>query len=180
MKVKTLVFAAGLIVLATAAAPLAAGGADCYYNGQGYNVGETFPAGECCNTRGCHEGGDVVCTLIDCPCPWDLNGDGTVDVVDLLLLLGLFGACEGCQEDCDGDGFVGVFELLGLLRQFGPCPDSGCPWDVNGDGTVDPADLLQILGNLGPCDGCPEDVNGDGIVDAADVRAVATHFGPCP
>ncbi len=180
MKVKTLAFAASLIVLATTAAPLTAGGADCYYNGQGYNVGDIFPAGDCCNTCGCVEGGDVVCTMIDCPCPWDLDGDGTVNVVDLFLLLGSFGACEGCQADCDGDGFVNVVDLLDLIGNWGPCPGVPCVWDVNDNGVVDQSDLEQVLDNFGPCDGCPEDVNGDGVVDFEDALAVATHFGPCP
>ena len=35
------------------------------------------------------------------PCPADVDGNGAVDVVDLLALLGEWGACP----DCDGDGF---------------------------------------------------------------------------
>ncbi len=114
------------------------------------------------------------------PCPWDLDGDGNVFVIDLLLLLMDFGSCDGSPADFDGDGCVTVVDLLTLLFNFGPCPDGRCPWDVNGDRTVDAADLWQVLGNFGPCDGCPEDVNGDGIVNGLDVSAVATHFGPCP
>jgi hypothetical protein len=114
------------------------------------------------------------------PCPWDLDGDGNVFVVDLLTLLMDFGSCDGSPADFDGDGCVTVVDLLTLLFNFGPCPDGGCPWDVNGDGTVDKADLWQVIGNLGPCDGCPEDVNGDGVVNGQDAAAVATHFGQCP
>ncbi len=113
-------------------------------------------------------------------CPWDLSGDGEVNVADLLLLLADFGTCDGTQADFDGDGCVTVVDLLALIANFGPCPGSGCPWDVNGDGTVDQTDLRLVRGNFGPCDGCPEDVNGDGIVNGLDVSAVATHFGPGP
>ncbi len=57
-----------------------------------------------------------------CAMPGDLNGDGVVDVSDLLILLGA----------------------------WGDCPDSGsCPEDINGDGTVDVSDLLILLGNWG-------------------------------
>ncbi len=113
-------------------------------------------------------------------CPGDLNGDGIVNVPDLLLLLGDFGSCDGSPADFDGDGCVGVPDLLALIANFGPCPGSECVWDVNGDGVVDNDDLQQVIGNQGPCDGCPEDVNGDGIVNGQDAAAVATHFGPCP
>ncbi len=81
-------------------------------------------------------------------CTGDLDGDGAVNVVDLLLLLGDFGTCDGSPADIDGDGCVTVLDLLVLLGNFGPCPGSGCPWDVNGDGVVDQTDLQQVLDSL--------------------------------
>jgi hypothetical protein len=49
----------------------------------------------------------------------DVNGNGTVDVSDLLLLLSDFG-CEGvCESDINGDGFVGVTDILMFLAAFG-------------------------------------------------------------
>jgi hypothetical protein len=113
-------------------------------------------------------------------CPWDLDGDGSVFVTDLLLLLADFGSCDGSPADFDGDGCVTVMDLLALIANFGPCPGAPCPWDVNGDGVVGQSDLQQVLENMGPCDGCSEDVNGDGVVTGLDAAAVATHFGPCP
>jgi hypothetical protein len=113
-------------------------------------------------------------------CPWDLDDDGTVSVVDLLLLLAEFGTCDGSPADFNGDGCVTVVDLLALIANFGPCPGVPCVWDVNGDGVVDQTDLQQVLDNFGPCDGCPEDVNGDGFVNGLDAAAVATHLGPCP
>jgi len=53
--------------------------------------------------------------------PEDINGDGTVDVVDLLMLLAAWGPCEGCPEDVTGDGMVDVLDLLALLAAWGPC-----------------------------------------------------------
>jgi predicted outer membrane repeat protein len=114
------------------------------------------------------------------PCPWDLSGDGTVNVVDLLMLLAEFGSCDGSPADFNGDGWVTVVDLLALIANFGPCPGSLCVWDVTGDGVVDQSDLQRVLDNMGLCDECPEDVNGDGIVNGQDAAAVATHFGPCP
>jgi hypothetical protein len=57
-------------------------------------------------------------------CPWDLNGDGVVDGIDLLILLGAWGQCPGPND---------------------------CPADFNADGVVDGIDLLEMLGNWGLC-----------------------------
>ncbi len=56
-------------------------------------------------------------------CPADLNGDGIVDVPDLLLLLGNWGPCfTPCPSDLNGDGAVNVSDFLQLLAAWGPCP----------------------------------------------------------
>ncbi|MHC5022451.1 MAG: hypothetical protein ACYTGG_00875 [Planctomycetota bacterium] len=51
--------------------------------------------------------------------PGDLNGDGIVDVIDLLALLGWWGPCPAppadCPADLTGDGAVTVDDLLALL-----------------------------------------------------------------
>ncbi|MCZ6810688.1 MAG: FG-GAP-like repeat-containing protein [Planctomycetota bacterium] len=51
--------------------------------------------------------------------------------------------------DLDGDGMVGILDLLILLSSWGPCPDppQGCPADLDGDGTVGIFDLLVLLSN---------------------------------
>jgi trimeric autotransporter adhesin len=52
----------------------------------------------------------------------DLNGDGSVGVADLLILLAAWGPCddpENCPADLDGDGAVGVADLLILLSNWG-------------------------------------------------------------
>lgn len=49
----------------------------------------------------------------------DLNGDGVVNVFDLLLLLENWGSCAGCDADLNGDGMVNVFDLLLLLENWG-------------------------------------------------------------
>jgi subtilisin family serine protease len=57
-------------------------------------------------------------------CPSDLNGSGTVDVSDLLILLGAWGNCADvadCPADLNGDGVVDVSDLLILLGDWGPC-----------------------------------------------------------
>ncbi len=60
------------------------------------------------------------------PCPEDVNGDGTINVLDLIDLLLCFGlpAVPGCEaEDVNEDGTVNVLDLIDLLLEFGqPCP----------------------------------------------------------
>jgi hypothetical protein len=55
------------------------------------------------------------------PCPEDLDGDGTVGVVDFLAILAVWGPCAGCPEDLDGDGTVGVVDFLIILAAWGDC-----------------------------------------------------------
>ena len=63
---------------------------------------------------------------LDCLRPGDVNGDGTVDVLDLIELLLSFGAsCEDvcCLADFDLSGTVDVLDLIELLLVFGAmCP----------------------------------------------------------
>ncbi len=49
----------------------------------------------------------------------DVDGDGVVNVTDLLLLLDAYGNCSDCLADLDGDGDVDVGDLLRLLEQWG-------------------------------------------------------------
>jgi uncharacterized membrane protein len=53
------------------------------------------------------------------PCPADIDGNGMVDVTDLLVLLGNWGG-EG-DGDIDGNGVVDTQDLLALLAAWGPC-----------------------------------------------------------
>jgi hypothetical protein len=53
--------------------------------------------------------------------------------------------------DMNGDGTVNVQDLLLLLDAWGPCPEppADCPADLDGDGEVDVQDLLLVLANWG-------------------------------
>ncbi|MCH2133505.1 MAG: dockerin type I repeat-containing protein [Phycisphaerales bacterium] len=48
----------------------------------------------------------------------DVNGDGSVDVQDLLILLDQYGDCPDCLADLDGNGQVDVTDLLQLLEDW--------------------------------------------------------------
>jgi hypothetical protein len=58
---------------------------------------------------------------LDC-CPADLDGDGTVSVVDMLAMLGDWGLNPGHPADLTDDGVVGITDFLMLLAQWGMCP----------------------------------------------------------
>ena len=52
-----------------------------------------------------------------------INGTGSVDIVDFLVLLASWGPCvAGCFGDVDFDGNVGIIDLLVLLGHWGTCP----------------------------------------------------------
>lgn len=73
--------------------------------------------------------------------PYDLNGDGTVGVADMLILMqngGTMPMPEGMSEP---------LTLKGLMAAWGT---DNPAFDLNGDGTVDESDLLLLLSKLGP------------------------------
>ena len=76
-----------------------------------------------------------------------LGYDGNVGEWRTILLTPVVSQVPG---DLDGDGTVGVTDLLILLGDWGPCPPKGdCPADLDGDGSVGVKDLLILLGNWG-------------------------------
>jgi plastocyanin len=56
------------------------------------------------------------------PCPADVDGDGTIDVNDVLAVIGDWGPCPGCGTDTNGDGVVDVNDILYVIAAWGPCP----------------------------------------------------------
>ncbi len=56
------------------------------------------------------------------PCVGDVDGDGTVGIVDFRDLLAAWGPNPGHPADLDGDDVVGIIDFLTLLAKWGPCP----------------------------------------------------------
>ena len=56
-------------------------------------------------------------------CPADINGDGFVDVNDVLELISSWGD-PGGPADINGDGIVDVNDMLELINSWGPCSTS--------------------------------------------------------
>jgi hypothetical protein len=131
-------------------------------------------------------------------CPADLNGDNVVNVSDLLILLGAWGACPGCDADLNGDDVVNVSDLLILLGAWGACPappapTGACCFD---DGSCTPdltaSECDDIDGNYGgnfsSCGSCPQPPNGEtcdlalpiNIGDTATANTTGNPVGNAP
>ena len=54
-------------------------------------------------------------------CPADINGNGAIEVSDVLLVLSDFGCATDCNSstDLDGDGSITVADVLTVLSAFG-------------------------------------------------------------
>lgn len=113
------------------------------FQGDGIDCGSANcpqPVGACCLSNGnCLTQNEANCAGFggqwqgmgtSCPndcedpkpeCPGDLDGNNTVNVFDLLELLGSWGPCQGCAADLDGNDVVNVFDLLQLLGAWGSC-----------------------------------------------------------
>ena len=49
----------------------------------------------------------------------DVNGDGIVNVADILIVIIEWGVCSGCPSDVNGDGSVNVNDLLIVIANWG-------------------------------------------------------------
>ncbi|HRQ75339.1 MAG TPA: hypothetical protein PK098_05405 [Phycisphaerales bacterium] len=61
----------------------------------------------------------------------------------------LQGCGEFNPADLNGDGSIDVLDLLALLSAWGPCTAACCAADLNNDAVVDVLDLLILLANWG-------------------------------
>ena len=89
-------------------------------SGDGQSELVTIGGGAALRSRG----GVPALTLrkITVSCPGDFDGNGSVDVDDLLVLLGEFSSCtENCLSDMDSDGDVDIDDMLSLIGVWGPC-----------------------------------------------------------
>jgi hypothetical protein len=58
-------------------------------------------------------------TVVGGAMPGDLNGDGRVDLDDLILLLTNYGCEAACAGDADGDGDCDLDDLILVLSNYG-------------------------------------------------------------
>ena len=111
----------------------------CDLGGEVWKVIPEAPAGACCvgasscvniPQANCDAGGGTwmgkgtTCAsgACDAPaCPTDINGDGIVNVSDILSVIAGWGPCEGCDADVNDDGVINVNDLLEVVANWGPC-----------------------------------------------------------
>jgi hypothetical protein len=55
------------------------------------------------------------------PCPGDNDGNGEVNIDDILSVIGNFACTGDCDGDVDGSGEVNIDDLLMVIGNFGPC-----------------------------------------------------------
>ncbi len=84
----------------------------------------------------------------------DVNGDGVVDVLDLIAVVLGWGPCPpGCPADATGDGVVDVLDLIAVIEGWGPAPFSEQHLCEMTDGTWDPLSCGHYFcGQFPDCD----------------------------
>ncbi|MBT5148248.1 MAG: hypothetical protein HOM41_06765, partial [Flavobacteriales bacterium] len=87
---------------------------------------------------------------VDCPNPYDGNGDGNVSIGDFLEMLAVFG-----DTDTDSDG---VWDSLDACVDLAACNYANDP--------SEPCTYIDVLGVCGG--GCEGDGDDDGICDSED------------
>ncbi|MEM8995162.1 MAG: dockerin type I domain-containing protein, partial [Acidobacteriota bacterium] len=104
-------------------------------------------------------------------CTADIDGDGAVTVQDAVIVTGSQGA-PGGRSDLNGNGVVGPIDLLIVQGNiFNSATACSCTADVDGSGAVDARDLAQVRSDFG-LTGCAADLDFNGIVENNDVDLV--------
>jgi hypothetical protein len=65
-------------------------------------------------------GGGTVSVKCEPECVGDVDDSGTVDIEDLLMILGAYGGSDAAS-DVNGDGIVDINDLLLVISTWGPC-----------------------------------------------------------
>jgi hypothetical protein len=113
-------------------------------------------------------------------CEGDLNGDGNVGVVDLLVTIDQWGPCSNCDADVNGDGEVNVLDLLVIIDQWGECQDAplGACVLPSQTCTVVEESECNSLGGLGwLAKGSCSDIDGDRIPDDFELNDCSFQSG---
>lgn len=66
-----------------------------------------------------YHGRAFLMTPVEAGNPYDVNGDGVVDIGDVLQVLSDWGSCDGCIADVNNDGQVDISDMLLVLANWG-------------------------------------------------------------
>ena len=86
----------------------------------------------------------------------DVNGDGKVDILDMMKVGSNFG--NSGEGDVNGDGVVNILDLISVVQAMGTSEAEGpiyFPADVNGDGIVNILDLVKVASSFGETASAP-------------------------
>ena len=104
----------------------------------GSSTGEPIPA----------DVSDFTITVISKP-KWDVNADGQVSVLDLILVARHFGenASANSKIDVNNDGIISILDLIAVAQHMGESTTSASPSMLAVDGTheLDPAVIQQWI-----------------------------------
>lgn len=93
----------------------------CNYNQWATEDDGSCIAGGCTDPEAQNYDPDATCDDGSCLPMGDLDGDGLVTTIDLLILLGELGCEPFCDSDLNGDGLVNVIDLLIILGLLECC-----------------------------------------------------------
>ncbi|MBT4529561.1 MAG: hypothetical protein HOC27_00005, partial [Phycisphaerae bacterium] len=106
--------------------PCAAVVGACCFGTSCFEVSEA----QCASSGGAWIGDNTTCGTDTCgspsTCEADIDGDGSVDVSDVLVMVSVWGTNDA-DADINGDGTVSVADLLIVIDSWGPCEGGGDP-----------------------------------------------------
>lgn len=118
--------------------------------------------------------------------PGDVNGDGEVNISDVIRLINAvlnedFTGIDMDNADVNGDGVVNISDVVALISNLTNGAYEVLPGDANGDGVINISDAISLINALLNEDFTGinmdnADMNGDGVVNISDVTALIGYL----
>ncbi len=118
--------------------------------------------------------------------PGDVNGDGEVNISDVIRLINAvlnedFTGIDMDNADVNGDGVVNISDVVALISNLTNGAYEVLPGDTNGDGVINISDAISLINALLNEDFTGinmdnADMNSDGVVNISDVTALIGYL----